>query len=386
VNSFTVNTSGFAVSFWVNVNNTLASGWLFAMSSSESNIANGKTGHTNTVGLWSDGNIYSGSITPRITAIVAQSPTSYSMVDCKYISNSQYGGDWKHFAFSVAYAAGSPAIWKLSVNGIMVFNDYAPMNYNDSNYGYPTLETKSFVSLGSKVYGNTMYFDHFAMYNRPLTDAEMYQLYAADLLLKGVTGPQSLTGTTGYTGYTGYTGSTGTTGISGPTGPEGIIGRIGSSGQTGPTGLSGPIGQDGKTGSIGFTGPTGNTGSTGYTGITGRSGTSGTTGTTGQNGVDGNIGISGMSGPTASKGTTGNDGSDGIMVVFIKSYKDEEIMFNRDSIINSIIGGTRFKKLSEIFEQLDNHYLMIYQTSGFIDVVYKSVKNKIENFKLNLNI
>jgi hypothetical protein len=81
-----------------------------------------------------------------------------------------------------------------------------------------------------------------------------------------------------------------------------------------------------------------------------------------------------------------SDGSDGIMVVFIKSYKDEEIMFNRDSIINSIIGGTRFKKLSEIFEQLDNHYLMIYQTSGFIDVVYKSVKNKIENFKLNLNI
>jgi hypothetical protein len=77
-----------------------------------------------------------------------------------------------------------------------------------------------------------------------------------------------------------------------------------------------------------------------------------------------------------------SDGSDGIMVVFIKSYKDETIVFNRNSMINSILeGGDRPKRLSEIFDQLNNNYLMVYQTSGFTEVVYQGVKNKIENYR-----
>jgi hypothetical protein len=282
------------------------------MSSNSSNVSNGKTNNTDTVGLWSDGNIYSGSITPRLTAIVAQSPTAYSIVDFYYLNNSQYAGDWKHFAFSISYANGAPATWKISVNGILVFNDFAPLNNGDTNYGYPSLGTKSFVRLGSNAYNIPMYFDHFAMYNRPLADSEMLQLYNADLVVKGAPGPQSVTGSTGTTGITGHTGCTGAsgmsgiTGISGPTGPNGPIGTIGERGLTGPTGAEGRIG------AIGTIGTRGNSGITGPEGAVGNNGSKGTIGPTGDVGLDGFEGLSGITGYTGEIGPSGNTGITGI--------------------------------------------------------------------------
>jgi hypothetical protein len=71
------------------------------------------------------------------------------------------------------------------------------------------------------------------------------------------------------------------------------------------------------------------------------------------------------------------DGSKGFIVVFIDSYKDACKIFNRDSKIDSIINNSDLNNLDD----LNNDFVIIYQTGGFTDIVYKSVKNSIENFK-----
>lgn len=76
-----------------------------------------------------------------------------------------------------------------------------------------------------------------------------------------------------------------------------------------------------------------------------------------------------------------HDGRDGIMVVFFDSLKEEEIKHNRNEKIKSLLESKKIKDFSDIIDKLNNNYLMLYQTHGFTDVVFKSIKNKIENIK-----
>ena len=75
------------------------------------------------------------------------------------------------------------------------------------------------------------------------------------------------------------------------------------------------------------------------------------------------------------------DGRDGIMVVFFDSIKDEEIKHNRNEKIKSLLESKKIKDFSDIMDKLNNNYLMLYQTHGFTDLVFKSIKNKLENIK-----
>ena len=74
-------------------------------------------------------------------------------------------------------------------------------------------------------------------------------------------------------------------------------------------------------------------------------------------------------------------GRDGIMVVFFDSIKDEEIKHNRNEKIKSLLESKKIKDFSDIMDKLNNNYLMLYQTHGFTDLVFKSIKNKLENIK-----
>jgi hypothetical protein len=76
-----------------------------------------------------------------------------------------------------------------------------------------------------------------------------------------------------------------------------------------------------------------------------------------------------------------DDGRDGIMVVFFDSIKEEEIKHNRNEKIKSLLESKKIKDFSDIMDKLNNNYLMLYQTHGFTDVVFKSIKNKLENIK-----
>jgi hypothetical protein len=53
------------------------------------------------------------------------------------------------------------------------------------------------------------------------------------------------------------------------------------------------------------------------------------------------------------------DGRKGIMVVFFDSIKQEEIKYNRDSIISSILFEFRHRKFGDIMDDIDN--IMYYE-------------------------
>jgi len=94
--------------------------------------------------------------------------------------------------------------------------------------------------------------DEIRVWNRPLSNAEINELFTLDI--KGNTGPQGPSGTTGATGPAGPQGLPGPTG---PIGPQGIQGIPGSQGATGPRGLTGVTGERGPAGATGPQGPTG---------------------------------------------------------------------------------------------------------------------------------
>lgn len=71
------------------------------------------------------------------------------------------------------------------------------------------------------------------------------------------------------------------------------------------------------------------------------------------------------------------DGSDGMMIVFSDSIKEEKTKHVRNSKIEEILSSKVDDSFDRIFE-LDNAYLMIYQTDGYTDILFEMVKNKIE--------
>ncbi len=75
------------------------------------------------------------------------------------------------------------------------------------------------------------------------------------------------------------------------------------------------------------------------------------------------------------------DGSDGHIYCFIENWKVEVSSYNRDNKLKSIIHGNDYEKFQ--WDSINNDFISIYQTDGIgYDVVYKAVRNKINNNQL----
>lgn len=73
------------------------------------------------------------------------------------------------------------------------------------------------------------------------------------------------------------------------------------------------------------------------------------------------------------------DGSNGMMIVFSDSIESEKIKHKRDSIISEVLTQSINKNKFEDILNTDNSYLVLYQTSGYTDIIFEMVKNKIES-------
>jgi hypothetical protein len=316
--NFTIPTGGFTISSWFYQTDANEVNIFYA-----SSVQDMTRSYTNSLSNQYDTiNLY---VTPNgtqlaISAVIYQ--TSYGYPTGSYLWTSydvgaaNYNG-WHHISWSIAPASnGYPAYWIVLFDGIVISNDYAPINNSDTNNGYPTPGAKQYAYTA---YNSNAYYDSFAFYTRALNVNEMYQLYLSNNQFNGVTGS---TGITGPTGITGQTGVTGQTGITGPTGTDGMTGTTGQTGITGQPGVTGIGGSSGVTGNRGYTGMTGTRGETSHTGPTGQTRT-GPTGITGFTGIQnsqsvtgisgnwGNTGTTGVSGPTGGTGVTGITGMTG---------------------------------------------------------------------------
>jgi hypothetical protein len=263
---------------------------------------------------------------------------------------------WNHVAVEVNNA--STNTWSFYLNSQKtVFTTDSSFSQALPTVDFGNVYTTNVVglSLAPDTSANPMhgYVDDTRIYNKGLTDAEIFNVFDTDYVFTvetsqgigtttdisvtyftplaytgdtgttGVAGPQGWMpqGMQGFPGETGHTGPTGPTGITGPTGdmgptgdigPPGAQGRTGSTGQTGPTGpeqraqgAQGRTGTTGRTGPTGSTGPTGPQGSLGWPGIQGRTGPTGSTGLQGSTGPQGQTGQTGATGPIGQTGATG---------------------------------------------------------------------------------
>jgi len=262
---------------------------------------------------------------------------------------------WNHIAVEVNN--GSTNTWSFYVNGVKtVFTRDSSFSQALPSVDFGNVYTTNVIglSLSPDTSANPMhgYVDDTRIYNKGLTDAEVFNVFDTDYVFTVETSqgigtatdisvtyftPLSYTGDTGTTGPTGsqgfmpqgapgfpgFTGFTGPQGITGPTGPtgdtgpandgiQGSMGMPGRTGQTGPTGpeqitqgREGPTGTTGRTGPTGSTGPQGPGGPLGWPGVQGRTGTTGPTGPQGPAGPQGRTGQTGITGPAGQTGATG---------------------------------------------------------------------------------
>ena len=320
LNGLSIPSEGFAVSTWFYPTSANPVNIFYA-----SNAANLLVSSTNATTSSNEGiNLYiipdgSGNYTINAAVYQAFATTTHGSYFTKIINTStQY--NWHNISWSINSNNGS-AYWIIMFDGVPIYNDIAPFNNNDTNNGYPLTGAKQYCYTA---YNSFAYYDNFTFYTKSLSVSELYQIYLADNLLKGITGPTGITGITGITGrtgqtgltgYSGYTGLTGLPGRTGQTGNFGLLGNTGSVSHQGITGNRGYTGQTGFAGQVqtGITGPgiTGPTGRTGYTGAN-QIGPQSTTGVTGNWGNTGTTGISGPSGTTGVTGLTGMKGRTGI--------------------------------------------------------------------------
>lgn len=61
-----------------------------------------------------------------------------------------------------------------------------------------------------------------------------------------------------------------------------------------------------------------------------------------------------------------------LIVIFIENWKKEELRFTRDAKIKSLLENKEYKKLDDI----NNMYIVIYQTNGYLEIMAESVKKK----------
>jgi hypothetical protein len=234
---------------------------------------------------------------------------------------------WNHVAVEINN--GSPNTWSFYLNGQKtVFTTDSSFSQALPTVDFGNVYTTNAVgiNLAPDISANKMhgYVDDTRIYNKGLTDTEIFNVFNTDYVFSietsqgiGTTTDISVT----YFTPLSYTGDTGTTGAIGPQGwmPQGPQGFQGSTGQMGPAGIPGATGPTGPTGVAGgsVTGPQGRTGQTGTTGPTGPTGIGaegpqGRTGTTGQTGPTGSTGDTGPQGALGFPGRTGQTGPTGI--------------------------------------------------------------------------
>lgn len=72
------------------------------------------------------------------------------------------------------------------------------------------------------------------------------------------------------------------------------------------------------------------------------------------------------------------DGSQGMMIVFFNSIKEEEKKHTRHELILHLLESKQIEKFSDVLDKLNNSYLALYETHGYTDIIYKSLKYKLE--------
>ena len=71
-----------------------------------------------------------------------------------------------------------------------------------------------------------------------------------------------------------------------------------------------------------------------------------------------------------------------LIVIFIEDWSKEQISFLREAKINSLFNDKEYQTL----EDINNNYIMIYQTSGYLEIVAESIKKKLlSNTNINYN-
>lgn len=75
------------------------------------------------------------------------------------------------------------------------------------------------------------------------------------------------------------------------------------------------------------------------------------------------------------------DGSEGMMVVFFNSIKEEETKHTRHELIQHLLESKEIRQFSDILDKLDNCYLALYETQGYTDIIFKSIKYKLESIR-----
>jgi len=242
---------------------------------------------------------------------------------------------WNHVAIKMTNNVSNT--WSFFLNGqktVFTVDSSFSQALPTVDFGNVYTNNAMGINLAPDTSANKMhgYVDDTRIYNKGLTDTEIFNVFNTDYVFSvetsqgiGTTTDISVT----YFTPLSYTGDTGTTGAIGPQGwmPQGPQGFQGSTGQMGPAGIVGPTGPTGPTGFTGGstlgpqgrTGQTGTTGPTGPTGVgaegpqgrTGNTGRTGPTGSTGDTGPQGALGFPGRTGQTGQTGSTGLQGTTG---------------------------------------------------------------------------
>lgn len=64
-----------------------------------------------------------------------------------------------------------------------------------------------------------------------------------------------------------------------------------------------------------------------------------------------------------------------LIVIFIDDWKTESLRIKREGIIESLLEDKEYVDL----ESIENDYIAIYQTSGYLDIVSDSIKKRLLN-------
>lgn len=69
------------------------------------------------------------------------------------------------------------------------------------------------------------------------------------------------------------------------------------------------------------------------------------------------------------------DGSNGFIYFFIDKWENEVKIQERNNRISTILGDESEMDIHEI----DNNYVVIYQTDGNTEIIYSAIRKKVEN-------
>jgi Concanavalin A-like lectin/glucanases superfamily/Collagen triple helix repeat (20 copies) len=146
---------------------------------------------------------------------------------------------------------------KIYVDGVIGGTLASPDSFQSTNQN---------MSIGMRANGTFPFpgdLDELMIFDRPLTDAEVWQLYNTVEPIGGgggIPGPPGPQGPSGAPGLPGAQGPRGDKGDPGPIGPQGIQGPIGLTGASGLQGIQGPQGPAGAPGLPGAPGAKGDPG------------------------------------------------------------------------------------------------------------------------------